>query len=250
MEVGPLMNCYTPTLLAFFLTFLLVYLIAYFILFRHWGPRARPFATSCFTSLAHGTPAAFLAARAIYREPPGRFASPNSAAQSTALEFSMAYFLTDLLHYLVFFPHDTLFIIHHVATLFVLLTCRYVVSSGAYGILVLLILAEITSPCQNTWSIAKVRRDVSTAADKYYRFLSPYFYALYSMVRGIIGPTFVYELVTFYAGELAEDSIPRWAWISWIVVIVCGILVSIIWVLNNWKLWYSERSSEVEKKFS
>lgn len=242
--------CYSPTLQTFFTTFLLVYLLAYFLLFRDWGPRARPFATSCFTSLAHGTPAALLAVRAIFTEPPRSFASANTAAQSTVLEFSTAYFLIDLLHYLVFFPHDTLFIIHHVATLFVLLTCQYVVSHGAYGILVLLVLAEITSPCQNTWSIAKVRRDVSPAANKYYRFLSPRFYAFYSVVRGILAPIFVYDLVAFYAGGLAEDSIPRWAWVSWIVVIGAGILVSTIWVLNNWKQWYREGSSDVVKKAS
>lgn len=70
------------------------------------------------------------------------------------------------------------------------------------------------------------------------------------MVRGILAPIFVYDLVAFYAGGLAEDSIPRWAWVSWIVVIGAGILVSTIWVLNNWKQWYREGSSDVVKKAS
>ncbi|KAK4783824.1 hypothetical protein SAY86_018192 [Trapa natans] len=41
----------------------------------------------------------------------------------------------------------------------------------AYGILMLLVLTEITSPCQNTWSIDKVRRNTSTAAEKWVQFL-------------------------------------------------------------------------------
>ncbi|KAK4777823.1 hypothetical protein SAY87_018010 [Trapa incisa] len=62
----------------------------------------------------------------------------------------------------------------------------------AYGILMLLVLTEITSPCQNTWSIDKVRRNTSTAAE--------------NMVKGFIGPLFVYELVVFYAESLGKSE--------------------------------------------
>ncbi|KAA8530130.1 hypothetical protein F0562_004839 [Nyssa sinensis] len=145
--------------------FLFLYLIAYFVVFRNWGPKLRPEASSCLTSLAHGTPAVFLALHAIYSDPNSGFASVNTNYQNLVLDYSIAYFLMDLCHYLIFYPNDVLFISHHLATLFVFVTCRYVVFNGAYAILVLLVLAEVTSFCQNTWTLAKARKaDLATAA--------------------------------------------------------------------------------------
>ncbi|KAK3443286.1 hypothetical protein EUGRSUZ_B03459 [Eucalyptus grandis] len=241
------------TLQTFFLAFLLVYLFSYFLLFGRWGPRSRPFASSCFTSLAHGTPAAVTAAIATRGSPPpwhrAAYASPNTALHDTVLEFSIAYFLIDLIHYLVFFPSDVLFIIHHLVTLFVLLTCRYVVAHGAHAILLLLILAEVTSPCQNTWSLAKARKAEAPFAARFFRVMSPIFFTFYTVVRGVVAPAYVCDLVMYYSMEDVEDSIPKWAWVSWAVIMGSGILVSLLWVLNNWKVWYrDQRSFDVQKK--
>ncbi|XP_020402092.1 leucine-rich repeat extensin-like protein 5 [Zea mays] len=50
------------------------------------------------------------------------------------------------IHYLAFLPGDVLFIAHHLATLFVFLTCCHLVRHSAYA---LLVLAEVTSLLQN-----------------------------------------------------------------------------------------------------
>ncbi|XP_052197767.1 TLC domain-containing protein At5g14285 isoform X2 [Diospyros lotus] len=166
MEIlAPIQFSSIPRLPLFFWMFVLIYLIAYFIVFRNWNPKLRPEASSCLISLAHGTPAVFLAWSAIASDPNRGFASANTDFQSTVLDYSIAYFLMDLCHYLVFYPSDILFIGHHLATLFVFVTCRYLVFHGAYAILVLLVLAELTSFCQNTWTLASTRRaDVPFAA--------------------------------------------------------------------------------------
>ncbi|XP_048233358.1 TLC domain-containing protein At5g14285 isoform X2 [Ricinus communis] len=159
----------TSTLASSFVLFLFLYLLAYFVVFRNWDKELRKEASSSFMSLTHGTPAVILAIHALLQTHSSHtFASPNSYFHNRVLEFSMGYFLMDLLHYLVFFPNGILFILHHLATLFVFATCRFLVCYGAYEILVLLILAEVTSPCQNIWSIAGLRRaDDPTAATLY-----------------------------------------------------------------------------------
>ncbi|XP_022154177.1 TLC domain-containing protein At5g14285-like [Momordica charantia] len=233
----------------FFSIFLSIYLVAYFLIFRNWSPKIRPEASSCAISFAHGTPAVFLASGAILADAARGFASANTDLQNSVLDYSIAYFLMDLLHYLIFFPGDLLFIAHHLVTLFVFVTCRYVVSHGAYAILVLLILAEVTSFCQNTWTLARARRGDAEFAARVYNILSPPFYVLYSIVRGFVGPYFLYKMGEFYANGGAESVIPKWVWMSWIFVVATAISVSILWISNLWVELFRERSSsELEKK--
>ncbi|GFY87345.1 DNA-binding storekeeper-like protein [Actinidia rufa] len=185
-------------------------------------PKLRPEAASCFISLLHGTPAVLFASLSILSDPSRGFASPNTDPQDSALDYSIAYFSMDLVHYLIFYPSDLLFIGHHLATLFVFVTCRYLVAHGAFAILVLLILAEVTSFCQNTWTLASARRgDLEVARE--------------SMIR-------------FYLSGAADHVIPRWVWISWVVVVVSAISVSILWISNLWVELYRERTGKIVKK--
>ncbi|XWS30466.1 hypothetical protein CRYUN_Cryun24cG0120200 [Craigia yunnanensis] len=228
--------------------FLIIYFIAYFIVFRSWSPKIRPEASSCLISLFHGTPAVFLATFAIFSDQNRDFSSSNTKTQNLVLDYTIAYFLTDLLHYIIFFPSDILFIGHHLGTLFVFITCRHMVFHGAYAILSLLILAEVTSFCQNVWTLATARRYDDELAAKVYAFLSPYFYAFYSVVRGIFGPFFVYRMAVFYISGRADNVIPRWLWISWMFVIVTAIAVSILWISNLWNELFKEKKAKLEKK--
>uniref|UniRef100_A0A1J3FCT4 TLC domain-containing protein n=1 Tax=Noccaea caerulescens TaxID=107243 RepID=A0A1J3FCT4_NOCCA len=244
MDVGGIS---VPDLPLFFSMFLTIYLIAYFIVFRNWKPQIRPEASSCLISIFHGTPAVFLATRAVFSSPTRSFSSANTAAQNTVLDFSVAYFLTDLLHYIVFYPSDVLFIGHHLATLFVFLTCRFLVFHGACAILGLLILAEVTSACQNAWTLAGARKSdpESRLAGKVYDLLSPPFYAFYSVVRGVLGPWFFGSMVASYARGEANGVIPTWLWISWAVVVGTAITVSILWIWNLWIEWFREREAKL-----
>lgn len=232
----------------FFTGYLILYLLAYFIIFRSWSQKLRPEASSCAISLAHGTPAVFLAAAAILSDPARNFHSPNTPFQSLVLDYSIAYFLMDLLHYLIFYPSDLLFIGHHLATLFVFMTCRYLVYHGSFAILVLLVLAEVTSLCQNVWTLASARRSDVKFAAKVYDILSPPFYALYSVVRGFLGPYFVYRMISFYLSGAADSVIPKWIWIPWLVVVVMAISVSILWISNLWIEFFREKEKISEKK--
>ncbi|CAN6335877.1 unnamed protein product [Urochloa humidicola] len=156
--------------LPFLVMFASIYLVGYFIVFRRWCSRPRAEAASCFTSLFHGTPAALLALRAVLSHhsaaaaaggeiPLAHFlASPNTAAEALVLDFSTAYFAVDLAHYLAFLPGESLFVAHHLATLYVLATCRHAAAAGAAALLPLEVLAEATSAAQNVWTLAGMRR--------------------------------------------------------------------------------------------
>ncbi|KAE8697108.1 homeobox-leucine zipper protein ATHB-21-like [Hibiscus syriacus] len=137
--------------------FLILYLIAYFIVFRSWSPKIRPEASSCFISLFHGTPAVFLATFAILLDQNRGFSSSNTETQNLVLDYSIAYFLTDLLHYLIF-PFRHPFHCSSFGDTLRFVTCRHVVFHGSFAILSLLILAEVTSFCQNVWTLATARR--------------------------------------------------------------------------------------------
>ncbi|KAM7278768.1 hypothetical protein ACFE04_005902 [Oxalis oulophora] len=231
----------TQPLPLFFTFFITIYAFSYLLIFKSWSPKTRPEACSCIISFLHGTPAVFLSLSAITTTSSTSFSAANTHRQNTVLEYSIAYFLTDLIHYLIFYPNDILFIGHHVATLFVFLTCRYVTLHGACAILGLLIIAEVTSACQNAWTLAGLRKDDVAFAKKVYERLSLPFYGFYSVVRGLVGPYYVYKMTSFYyinsnsnsnSGELF--MIPMWVWVSWVVVVVMAISVSILWVSNLW----------------
>lgn len=232
---------------SFFAVFSLIYLLGYFVVFRKWSPNRRPDASSCLISLFHGTPAVFLALYAILSQPVREFASLNTSFQNLVLDFSIAYFTADLLHYLVFVPGDYVFIAHHLATLFVFVTCRYLVLHGAFAILVLLVFAEATSFCQNIWTLAGLwKAELSTAA-KLYMLLSPPFYVLYTAMRGFAGPVFFYKMSAFYLSGKASDVIPTWASVSWIVVVGAAIAASILWISNHWMELFREMNQKEEK---
>ncbi|KAG8067668.1 hypothetical protein GUJ93_ZPchr0005g15796 [Zizania palustris] len=176
------------------------------------------------------------------------FAAPNSCLQDHVLDYSVAYFTMDLLHYLTFLPGDTLFIAHHLATLFVFVTCRYLVRHGAYALLVLLVLAEVTSLLQNVWTIAGIWRGEKPTAARVYSALSPLFYFLYTIVRGVAGPIFFLKMSLFYLSGQAIDVIPWWVRISWIIVVGTAITVSNLWIWNLWKEFFRERKQSMAKK--
>lgn len=232
----------------FFALFSVIYLIGYALVFRTWNPNNRRNASSCLISLAHGTPAVLLSVAALLADPSSSFASPNSESHNLVLDFSIAYFAVDLLHFLIFLPGDILFIAHHLATLFVFLTCRHLVLHGAFSVLVLLAIAEATSAFQNIWTLAGLRREELPMAANVYRILSPPFFALYSIMRGLLGPLFFVKMSVFYLSGEAGDVISWWVLVAWIVVIGGAIFVSILWISNLWMEMFRERKGDGEKE--
>ncbi|KAF6988748.1 hypothetical protein CFC21_006214 [Triticum aestivum] len=109
-------------------------------------------------------------------------------------------------------------IAHHVAMLFVFFTCRYVVHHGAYALL-------------NVWTLIGIRRAEVPATASVYNTLSPAFYVLYTIVRGVV-----------------VDLIPWWVRISWIIVVSATIMVSNFWIWNLWKTLLKERKQSIGKK--
>lgn len=219
MEIIAQSSYYGLKLPQFFIFFAFIYVIAHKI-FQNWGPKHRYDACSCLLSLFHGTPSVILALFALFLTTNTQnsentitvFASRNTPFQNLVLEFSTSYFIMDLFHYIVFNPSDVTFIAHHLATLFALSTCRFVVNHGAFAILVILVLAEVTSPLQNVWSLARLRKTDFRVAKELYDLLSPGFYTFYTVVRGVFAPLFVMKMGFVYASGAVNGVIPRWVW--------------------------------------
>ncbi|KAG6479285.1 TLC domain-containing protein At5g14285-like [Zingiber officinale] len=230
-----------------FASFSMLYLFGYFVIFRKWSRKYRPDASSCLISLFHGTPAVLMAVSAILHGPIRGFASANTTFQNVVLDFSIGYFLVDLLQYLILLPGDYLFIAHHLATLFVFITCRYLVVHGAFSLLVLLVLAELTSACQNVWTLAGLRKEELPNAAKIYKILSPPFYALYTVMRGLAGPLFFCRMSVYFLSGMASDVIPIWVSASWIIVVGGAILASILWIFNLWLEFFREKVNRTRK---
>ncbi|KAK9689856.1 hypothetical protein RND81_09G086200 [Saponaria officinalis] len=241
----------------FFLFFIIIYVISHKI-FKNWSPKLKYEACSCFLSLFHGTPSVILSISALFSmiinnstqnpKNPSYFAAKNTNFQNFALDFSTGYFIMDLIHYLVFKPDDVLFIAHHLATLFVLLTCRFLVNHGAFPILIILVVAEITSLCQNVWSLARLRKNDLNFAANLYDFLVPKFYVFYTVARGVFAPLFVVKMVLVYTSGVVDAIIPTWVWCSWLLLTVSGIFASLLWILNHWVVFFKEEMGKKQQK--
>lgn len=118
---------------------------------------------------------------------------------------------------------------------------------GAFSVLGLLVIAESTSFFQNVWTLASAKKEESEVARKVFDVMSVPFYGFYSVVRGFVGPLFVYRMVGFYSTGVVDNVVPRWLWVSWIFVVVMAISVSILWVSNNWIMLYRERMFRIQK---
>ncbi|XP_020229069.1 TLC domain-containing protein At5g14285 [Cajanus cajan] len=227
-----------------------IYLVGYFIVFRKWSPETRPEASSCFMSLFHGTPAAVVATAAILSARSSNLAAANTRFQNLVLDYSTAYFVADLVHLAVFFggADDAMFLTHHLATLFVLVTCRDVAAHGAVAVLALLALGEATNAFLDAWMLARARRSEAPRAARVCDALTVPFCCLYSVIRGVFGPCVVFRMVVVYSRGGGEGVIATWVWVSWVVVVSFAIVGSLVWVSFLCVEVYRERTKKFEEK--
>lgn len=196
-----------------------------------------------------------LSSAAIFSASDRGFSAANMKFQNIVLDFNAAYFVVDLLHLVAFFngAGDLPFVLHQLATLVVLLTCRHATVHGVVTVLALLALAEATSALQNAWALGCARRrsDSSSVharvAERACDAVSVSFYGMYSVVQGLLRPYVVFRMV-FYSRGGAEGAIATWIWVSWVVVVSMAIAGSVAWVSNLWVEVYRERSRKVEEK--
>lgn len=213
--------------------FAVVYSIGYMWIFKTWAGRQRCDAAGCGMSLLHGAAVAYLATWDVLFTMwmlDGR----NTPRQNRIMEFSIAYFMMDILNYFLTAPEDCLFIGHHMATLTYMVSCRYYTGHGAASVMRLIAAGEITSPMQNLWTLARMAREGSPLARHMYRYLSPIFTILFTVIRGVIGPYLVWALGRFYIVGKADAVVPRCMAYSWLFKVTFAVCGSMVWVYKLW----------------
>lgn len=231
--------------------FTAVYFIGYlFVVHKLYKGQLRYDAASCGISLIHGSAVAVLSCHQIFSQK-WVLDAPNTHMQDKIMEYSMAYFIVDLVNYVITNPGDYLFIGHHVATLTYMISCRYFIEHGAMSVMCLIAAGEITSPIQNIWTLSRMAREDSPTAKKIYTNLSPFFTLFFTVVRGGFGPYLTWVLGKFYLGGHADKIMPRWLACCWMFKIAFAIFGSMVWVYKLWVgliKFYSKRSTSDRRK--
>ncbi|KAJ7518775.1 hypothetical protein O6H91_20G008200 [Diphasiastrum complanatum] len=213
--------------------FVMLYALGFFMIFRKWKGRDRFEAASCGLSLVHGIVCTVLATYDVVCTE-WKLDAPNTLLENKIMEFSIAYFIVDFLHYLYAAPDDYLFILHHIATSTYMFSCRYYTCHGAKSATSLIAVGEITSPLQNIWTLARMARNESPFARQIYLSLSPPFTFIFTFFRVFVGPYMLWELGKFYLTGKADAVIPTWLAYSWILKSALAVCGSMIWVYKLW----------------
>ncbi|KAJ7570982.1 hypothetical protein O6H91_01G143300 [Diphasiastrum complanatum] len=214
--------------------FVATYILAYFVLFSKWTYKKRFEAASCFLSIVHAPAATILATYDLVTTA-WELDAANTTFQNRVMEFSLAYFLGDLVHFLFAAPDDYLFILHHAATSTYIMSCRYYTLHGAKSVMALLAAGEVTSPIQNVWALCRMARDSSPIARQIYIFLSPIFTVVFTFFRLLVGPFIIYKISEFYIQGTATTVIPGWLSFCWMLKSSIAIFGSFVWVYKLWK---------------
>ncbi|KAH9326547.1 hypothetical protein KI387_006725, partial [Taxus chinensis] len=200
--------------------------------------------------MVHGTASCLLSAYDMLKNP-WKLDAPNTYLENKIMEFSTAYFAVDLLHYLLVNPSDYLYIFHHTATSFYMLSCRYFTGHGGLSAISLIAAGEATSPFQNVWTVSRMARTGSALANRIYTSLSPFFTVYFTVMRCVVGPYLTWKLSAFYFAGKADAVIPRWLAYSWMITVIFAIFGSTIWVYKLWtgliRFYARERKARDQK---
>ncbi|KAH7414889.1 hypothetical protein KP509_14G016600 [Ceratopteris richardii] len=200
-----------------------LYLLGYWVVFaRRWPPGAvdRFKAASCCMSIVHCTSTSMAAA--IYML--NLFYTDKQEMSCTA------YFLVDVVHYLLFVPNQPLFVLHQVFTSSYMLSCRFYTGHGAFSTIVLFVVGESTSFLQNVWTISLL-----THSAKPFNLLNVPFLIIFSIFRGVLTPWATWQLCLYFLfSRQASAVVPFPLALYWMWSVFMGISGSLYWVSTHW----------------
>ncbi|KAH7414888.1 hypothetical protein KP509_14G016500 [Ceratopteris richardii] len=246
-----------------------LYLLGYWVVFARRWPRGavdRFKVASCCMSIVHGTSTSMAAAiymlNLFYTDKQQMSWSPtpssnnsstmkfwlasrlgvaNTRFEEAIMEYSTAYFLVDLDHYLLFVPNQPLFVLHHVFTSSYMLSCRFYTGHGAFSTIILFVVAESTSSLQNVWTISLL-----THSAKLFNLLNVPFLIIFSIFRGGLTPWATWQLCLYFLFSREASAVvpfPLALYSMWSVFM--GISGILYWVSTHWAKLMSKKKSEI-----
>ncbi|KAH7414883.1 hypothetical protein KP509_14G016000, partial [Ceratopteris richardii] len=226
-----------------------LYLLGYWVVFARRWPRGavdRFKAASCCMSILHGTSTSIYMLNLFYTDKQqdgggensstmkfwlaSRLGAANTRFEEAIMEYSTAYFLVDLVHYLLFVPNQPLFVLHHVFTSSYMLSCRFYTGHGAFSTIILFVVGESTSFLQNVWTISLL-----THSAKLFNLLNVPFLIMFSIFPGVLTPWATWQLCLYFLfSREASAVVPFPLAHYWMWSVFMGISGSLYWVSTHW----------------
>jgi len=158
-------------------------------------------AASRFMGIAHSSTVAPLSILCLYYAWPNwNYTGPLSYIEERTIEITFAYFMADLVHFVLYEPDDYLLLVHHAICVGFFSHVSYL-HKGGLAAMVAICTGEVTNPLQSSWFLAKL-----SGNKKLYGQLSGFFTTAFFILRVLILPPWAYFLIRdFFAGAQRGD---------------------------------------------
>uniref|UniRef100_A0A7S4PFM1 TLC domain-containing protein n=2 Tax=Guillardia theta TaxID=55529 RepID=A0A7S4PFM1_GUITH len=196
--------------------------------------RNRNYLGSCMVSVVHCSLVSFITYEELssrdwsfYGTHGARFdlSAPNTPTGTACLLFCSAFMIADQLFMLIWCPEETLFLLHHVATLLYMGSCLYL-QAGDLSVALCIFLGEITNPINNFYAITDCLNNekVGKLLEGLHYIATWSLFLALSLVRLVYSPYAVcWVLFKAYMLEAQGSPIPlifRMLWVSLPVAVV------------------------------
>jgi hypothetical protein len=229
-------------------------------------------AASSFVAIMFSVPVCFATYRLLYMQGSfdnigtrmSAFSDEWNELTSTTLVYTCAYMIQDTLmmirdeiRYESDDPYLHSYLLHHAGCLIYLSMVHYY-SAGAYGVMVLIFMGEVTNPVQNLINICHQGiKGGKSWPRAVLRVVNPIFGLFFAVVRLVIAPlyagVFTHELIVKkYRGEGASD-VPIWVGMLWCTLIwltIRGSLPFAIEKLRDGGFFFWEKGEKKVEKSS
>jgi len=130
---------------------------------------------------------------------------------------------------------DCLFLAHHAATSFCMITCQWI-GAGQDSVLMLMLLGECTNPLGSLHSITKFAIQLEEPKT-FWHTIHPYvewlFAVSYAVVRTLIGPVVLIHIFYELLSRNGRNNVPIYISLIWLVLMWGVVLGSIPWTMET-----------------
>ena len=155
------------------------------------------------------------------------YLAANTGVELQLMSFSFSYFSHDLLHFLLVEPSDSVLLLHHLIAIGFYTSVIHA-QQGGVAMLAALLMGEATNPLQCLWYLSKLSHSTSL-----YLLVSPVFTACFLLMRVIVVPLWVADIIPAYVAGWREGRLGGGYALGWSCMSVGMTVGSWLW---SWQL--------------